>query len=553
VFSITQQRWTLLATILASGVVQLDGSIINVALSSIDRDLNAGLAGLQWIVAGYALTLSSFMILGGALSDRYGRKRVLMIGLLCFGISSLVCGFAASTPLLVIARIVQGIAGALLVPGALAILRSVYTDEKARASAIGIWTAFTGIAAVIGPLMGGWFVEHTTWRWVFLINGPLIAVTIALFVRFVPETQDENARGSLDWTGGFLTVLGLTLISAALIQAPLIGLSSLPVMIGLVSGIAILIGFVFHQARTPNPMMPLSLFKSRNYSSINLATLGIYFALGGAPFFVPMFLQNVLEQSPIVSGAVLLPMPLMLFAFAQKFGSLAAKHGSRWIIFAGAVVCVVGQLILAQVSYSIRNVFEGLATDEIVRYDCREAGNQCLNGLELFINTIWGNVLSLYHSILSRPSYESVTLIVLAAFVIGLGLSMLVAPLTSVVLSSLPAKNAGVGTAVNYVAAKVAGLFAVAGLGLVFSSVFTSNLDSKLAQISPDPSLKAKLEVFKSNPSARAEPGLPLVRGAQTEAFKMVMLVCAGLTLAGGVAALFVRDGVLPESDSSLI
>jgi EmrB/QacA subfamily drug resistance transporter len=537
VFSVTQQRWTLLATILASGVVQLDGSIINVALSSIDRDLNAGLAGLQWIVAGYALTLSSFMILGGALSDRYGRKRVLMIGLLAFGISSLVCGFAVSTPLLVIARIVQGIAGALLVPGSLAILRSVYTDEKARAGAIGIWTAFTGIAAVIGPLMGGWFVEHLTWRWVFLINGPLIAVTIALLVRFVPETQDENARGPLEWFGGILAVLGLTAISAALIQAPLIGLSSPVVIAGLIAGVVILIVFVWHQSRTANPMMPLSLFKSRNYSSINLATLGIYFALGGAPFFVPMFLQNVLEQSPIVSGAVLLPMPLMLFAFAQKFGSLAAKHGSRWIIFAGAVVCVVGQMMMSQV---------------------QELGMQVVATFPTFVEETnpviawFSSVKAVIISFLIELP-DQVKLIVLASSVIGFGLAMLVAPLTSVVLSSLPAKNAGVGTAVNYVAAKVAGLLAVAGLGLVFSSVFTANLDTKLAQISPDPSLKAKLELFKANPSARAEPGLPLVRGAQTEAFKMVMLVCAGLTLAGGAAALFVRDDVSPESNSNLI
>ena len=551
-FSVTQQRWTLLATILASGVVQLDGSIINVALSSIDRDLSAGLAGLQWIVAGYALTLSSFMILGGALSDRYGRKRVLMIGLLTFGISSLVCGFAANTPLLVIARIVQGIAGALLVPGSLAILRAVYTDEKARASAIGMWTAFTGIAAVIGPLMGGWFVEHTTWRWVFLINGPLIAVTIAMFLRFVPETQDENARGSLDWIGGILAVLGLSLISAALIQAPLLGLSSLLVMTGLVAGVAILIGFVWHQFRTANPMMPLSLFKSRNYSSINLATVGIYFALGGAPFFVPMFLQNVLDQSPIVSGAVLLPMPLMLFAFAQKFGSLAAKHGSRLIIFGGAVVCTFGQMVLARIEYlplgELGLFMKSIAVEELVVYNCRkfpQTGFHCPNDLELFFTTPWFNLQNLY---LSTP--EEVRLIIVASTVIGFGLAMLVAPLTSVVLSSLPAKNAGVGTAVNYVAAKVAGLLAVAGLGVVFSSVFTANLDSKLAQISPDPSLKAKLEAFKTNPSARAEPGLPLVRGAQTEAFKMVMLVCAGLTLAGGVSALFVLDGVLPDSDS---
>jgi multidrug resistance protein len=477
------------------------------------------------------------MILGGALSDRYGRKRVLMIGLLAFGISSLVCGFAANTPLLVIARIVQGIAGALLVPGSLAILRSVYTDEKARASAIGMWTAFTGIAAVIGPLMGGWFVEHTTWRWVFLINGPLIAVTIAMFVRFVPETQDENARGPLDWFGGILAVLGLTAISAALIQAPLLGLSNPLVIAGLIAGVVTLIGFVWHQARTPNPMMPLSLFKSRNYSSINLATLGIYFALGGAPFFVPMFLQNVLDQSPIVSGAVLLPMPLMLFAFAQKFGSLAAKYGSRWIIFAGAVVCVLGQLIFVGVSSG--SVMQSRGSVEIAL--TREPVGIVIQ--EFFLRQISSFFLSI-------PS--GIWIIIFAASVIGFGLSMLVAPLTSVVLSSLPAKNAGVGTAVNYVAAKVAGLFAVAGLGLVFSSVFTANLDSKLAQISPDPSLKAKLEAFKTNPSARAEPGTPLVRGAQTQAFKMVMLVCAGLTLAGGVAALFVRDDVLPESDSKL-
>jgi MFS family permease len=307
-----------------------------------------------------------------------------------------------------------------------------------------------------------------------------------------------------------------------LIQAPLIGLSSPLVITGLIAGVVLLIGFVWHQARTPNPMMPLSLFKSRNYSSINLATLGIYFALGGAPFFVPMFLQNVLEQSPIVSGAVLLPMPLMLFAFAQKFGSLAAKHGSRWIIFAGAVVCVLGQVMMVLISDYSKPQFGSIVLRLVTTSDP---------------NPLWTSLATLYFSI---PG--DVRIIIFSAFAIGFGLAMLVAPLTSVVLSSLPAKNAGVGTAVNYVAAKVAGLFAVAGLGLVFSSVFSANLDSKLAQVSPDPSLKAKLEAFKSNPSARAEPGLPLVRGAQTEAFKMVMLVCAGLTLAGGVAALFVRE-----------
>jgi hypothetical protein len=285
------------------------------------------------------------------------------------------------------------------------------------------------------------------------------------------------------------------------------------------------------------------LFKSRNYSSINIATLGIYFALGGAPFFVPMFLQNVLEQSPIVSGAVLLPMPLMLFAFAQKFGSLAAKHGSRWFIFAGALVCVLGQLMMSNISIADPPSFLMQGRLDLSGKSTIDLDVPYFPGLGMLLTAILNSVIY---------STDGIKLVVISATVIGFGLAMLVAPLTSVVLSSLPAKNAGVGTAINYVAAKVAGLFAVVGLGLVFSSEFATNLDLKLAQISPDPSLKAKLEAFKSNPSARAEPGMPLVRGAQTEAFKMVMLVCAGLTLAGGVAALFVRDDVLPEPASNL-
>jgi EmrB/QacA subfamily drug resistance transporter len=535
VFTTTQQRWTLLATILATGVVQLDGSIINVALSSIDRDLNAGLAGLQWIVAGYALTLSSFMILGGALSDRYGRKRSLIVGLLAFGISSIVCGFAANTPLLVIARIVQGVAGALLVPGSLAILRAVYNDEKARAGAIGMWTAFTGIASVIGPLLGGWFVEHATWRWVFLINGPLIAITVFLFVRYVPENQDQKAQGRLDWIGGALAVLGLSSISAALIQAPLLGISSPAVIAGMLTGLAILIVFVVHQFRTENPMMPMALFDSRNYSSINLATLGIYFALGGATFFLPMYLQNVLGQSAIVSGAVLLPIPLMLFAFAQKFGALAAKHGSRWIIFVGAMVCVLGQVTMTLLgpSQTKRFVMNPTFLDDPLTSPWAWFGN------------LWVQVRD---DFFVMP--DQVKLIILAAFVIGFGLAMLVAPLTAVVLSSLPERNAGVGTAINYVAAKVAGLFAVAGLGVVFSLVFSSSLDASVFKMIPDPTLRSKLSAFKANPMSRAEPGLPLVRGAQTEAFKMVMLVCAGLTFAGGAAALFLREDEMLERNS---
>jgi EmrB/QacA subfamily drug resistance transporter len=337
-----RETWTLVALILASGIAFLDGSVVNVALARMDAELKLGLSGQQWVVDGYALTLSSFLILGGALGDRLGRKRVLIWGLLGFGVTSLLCGIAPSGLLLVVSRLLQGAAAALLVPGALAIIRAVYTDDMARGRAIGTWSAFTSVSGVIGPLLGGLLVDSVGWRWVFLINLPLVAITIVILNRFTPETTDGSSHRGLDWLGAVLIVLGLGGFSAGLIELPILGLSSVLVLIGLVGGAVCLVWFVVHQARTKDPMMPLSLFNSRVFSGINLVTLGVYFALGGAPFFLPIYAQNVMGLSGLEAGALMLPIPILLFLLSRPVGTYAAKLGSRVFITAGAFVVALG-------------------------------------------------------------------------------------------------------------------------------------------------------------------------------------------------------------------
>ena len=482
--------------ILASGITFLDGSVVNVALPAIDRDLGAGLSGLQWIVDGYALTLSSFLIVGGMLGDRLGRRRVMVWGLVGFGLSSLACGLAPSTAVLVAARLVQGATGALLVPGSLAIIRAVFADDAARARAIGTWSAFTSVAGVVGPLLGGVMVDRIGWRWVFLINPFLVALTALVLTRFVPESRDESAHGSLDWLGAALVVIGLTGLSAGLIEAPLLGLSSPVVWGGILAGGLVLVGFVVHQSRTANPMMPLGLFNSRTFSSANLYTLGVYFSLGGLPFFLPVYVQNVMNLPATVAGAALLPVPILLFLLSRFFSGLAVRLGSRRLMVAGAVIVALGMLLMAR-----------LGPDA----------------------NLW---------LVALP----------AGVVFGLGLAVLVAPLTTAVLSSVPAQLSGVGSAINNVASRVAGLIAVAGLGVVFSLVFNQRLSEyELRAEQRTPQFVSVLDQLRANPTGRTqdlEPRLlETARAGQTDAFRAVLVVCAASSLLGAAAAWFgLRD-----------
>jgi EmrB/QacA subfamily drug resistance transporter len=482
---LTRETWTLIALILASGIAFLDGSVVNVALAAMDAELKLGLSGQQWVVDGYALTLSSFLILGGSLGDRLGRRRVLVWGLIGFGVASLLCGLAPSGALMVAARLLQGAAGALLVPGALGIIRAMYDDDTARGRAIGTWGAFTSVSGLIGPLLGGALVDSVGWRWVFLINLPLVAITVYILLRFASETTDGAVHGSLDWLGAVLIVLGLGGLSAGLIELPILGFSNFLVLIALIGGAICMIAFVVHQARTRDPMMPLSLFHSRAFSAINLVTLGVYFALGGAPFFLPIYAQNVLGLSATQSGTLLLPIPILLFLFSRSVGAASAKYGAKPFIAVGAFIVAAG--------------------------------------LALFV--------------LLQPNSSFWTAIP-GAVLLGIGLCLLVTPLTSTVMSAIPTARAGVGAAVNNVASRVAGLLAVAGLGVVFSLAFNANLNARLERVRLTTDAAAALQKARAAPTAKAmEPVISLVRAAQTDGLHAAMLFCAGMSALGGIVA----------------
>ncbi len=476
--------------ILASGIVFLDGTVVGVALPAIDRDLGAGLAGLQWIVNGYALTLAALLILGGSLGDRYGRRRAMLFGLVGFGVASVACGLAPQTGWLVGARLAQGLAGALVVPGSLAILTAVYTGEEERGRAIGAWSGWSGITSLLGPFLGGLLVDTLSWRWVFLINVPLIAVAWWLLWRYVPETRDEQAPRQLDWPGAALTIVGLGGIAYGLTEGPALGWRA-PLVVGsLVGGLAAVVAFVALEARSPAPMMPLRLFRSRVFAGANLATLLIYAALGGAFFLITIYLQNTLGYSALAAGASLFPISVIIFLLSARFGRLAGRHGPRPFLTLGALLFACGALLFLRVG----------------------------------------------------PGTTYPTTVLPAALVMGLGLATIIAPLTAAVMGAVPAHNAGIASAINNVASRVAGLLAVAALGGIVSLAFGATLTARTRDLALNPQVAAQVEAARRNPGARPAADLPpevagAVAAAATAALHRAMLVCASLAALGGLAA----------------
>ena len=485
------KRWTLVTMILASGVVFLESSVVNVALPVIQTGLDTGLAGLQWIVDGYTLTLASLLILGGALGDRYGRRRFMLLGLLGFGASSVACGLAPSLPWLIAGRVVQGVAGALLVPGSLAILRAVFTEERARGSAIGKWSGWTGIATVLGPVIGGWLVGNLSWRWAFFLSVPLIAVAAFLMVRFVPESRDEDVAGHPDWWGALLITLGLGGIAYALIQGPVLGWRSPSVLASLAGGLVTLILFPFVEARVEHPLVPLKLFQSRNFVGANLTTLGVYFALAGTSFFLTLYLQNVAGFTPFLAGLALAPISLLLFLLSSLFGRLAASRGPRLYMAVGPVIYALGLLWLSRL-------------DPEVEY---------------------------LRDLLPRVG------------LMGLGVAATVAPLTDTVMSAVARKEAGLAAAFNNTVSRVARLLAVAGLGIVISATFSSALRRQVDDLSLSPSVEESLQQVMAHPTGSVDrsrlPGEAedAVDAAYTSALRRVMVVNAILAGGGGLAA----------------
>src|SRR5258708_1211940 len=327
-YASAQGRWVLLATVLGSSVVMLGGTVVNVALPAIGRDLHAGIDGLQWTVSGYLLTLSALILLGGALGDGFGRGRVFVIGVIWSAVASLVCGLAPSLPALVAARVLQGIGGALLTPGSLAILQASFADDD-RAQAIGAWSGLGGIATAIGPFLGGYLVQAVSWRLIFLLNLPLAGAVVYVAARHVPQSSDAEGPPGTAGGGAMLAMLGLGGATYALIEAPVQGAGSPIILLTGLGGFLALSAFFFVEARSSHPMLPLSLFASRQFSGTNLVTLAVYGALGAVFFLLILQLQQVVGYGPIQAGVATLPVTALMLVISPRAGKLASRIGPR--------------------------------------------------------------------------------------------------------------------------------------------------------------------------------------------------------------------------------
>ncbi len=410
-------RWTLVASILGSSMAFIDGSVVNVALKAIEHDLGGGLAAQQWVVDAYLLTLGSLILVGGSLGDIFGELRVFAVGVASFGVASVLCAVAPDTTSLIVFRGIQGVAGALLTPASLAVLTATFSGP-ARGAAIGQWTAWSGISFVIGPTLGGWLIDVSSWRVIFLINVPIALATLLLVLRLGGMRQTRRADLRIDLIGGLLCVAGLGLLVAGFIEQPRLGWSDPLVPGGIAGGAALLAVFVAYELRTPMPMLPLRLFRLRNFSVTNVETLAVYGALSGLSLFLTLFLLEFAGYSPLRAGVALLPITVVMFFLSPRTGRLAMQHGPRLFMAVGPIVA--GASVLA------------------------------------------------YSRLPAHPTYAVDILPALLAFAVGLSLT--VAPLTTTVLADANPGDAGVASGVNNAVARVAGLLAVAVLGIAASS-----------------------------------------------------------------------------------
>jgi EmrB/QacA subfamily drug resistance transporter len=483
---------TLIACIMGSGIVTLDGTVVNVALPTIQRALGGGLAAQQWVVNGYLLTLGSLILIGGSLGDLFGERRVFALGVSGFGVASLACALAPSIGALVAARAVQGVAGALLVPSSLAVIVNTFPQEE-RGGAIGSWTAWGAIAAVLGPLAGGELLAIASWRWIFLMNVPFVVACVALILLAIPRAAPRDAQARrIDFTGAALCAAGLGGPVFALIEQPRLGWSSPAVLVPLIAGTCLLVLFTLFESRARDPMLPLGLFRRRNFAAGNIETFSMYAGLSILFFFLVLFLQQIGGYTPLQSGLATLPVTLIMFVLSRRFGALADRFGPRLFMGLGPLVAACGLLLFQRI---------GVRVDYV---------SDVLPGLLVF----------------------------------ALGLSMTVAPLTAAVLAGTE-HQAGIASGVNNAVARVAGLLGTAAVGAAVAGSFASTLDRRLAGSKLGPAARAAVRAAKRLPLGR--PSVHSLAPAQARAvsraaeaaslhsFHLGLAIAATLVAVGGM------------------
>lgn len=482
-------RWVLAATILGSSMAFIDGTVINVALPVLQESLDASGVQVQWVVQSYALLLSALILVGGSLGDRLGRKRVFLIGVALFAAASIWCGLAPNISQLIIAQAVKGVGGALLVPGSLAIISASF-DESQRGRAIGTWSSFTAITTALGPVLGGWLVEHVSWRAVFFINIPLALAVIALAIWRVPESRDDQVSGgSLDWPGALLATLGMGGIIYGLTESSRLGVGQPQVFGPTILGVILLLLFVWWETRAAAPMMPLEIFNSRTFSGANILTLLLYSALSGVLFFFPFNLIQVQGYSATAAGAAFLPFILIVFLLSRWSGGLVERFGAKWPLMIGPIIVAAGFALFA-------------------------------------VPGIGGRYWTTFFP---------------AVVVLGFGMALSVAPLTTAVMNSVKTHQAGVASGINNAASRVAGLLGIAVLGILMTYSFNKALDGHLAPLDLSPQVQQLVAEQRSNMAgARIPPEVDrdtraaldqAIKESYLAGFRGVMLAAAGLAL----------------------
>ena len=493
-------RWTLVATILASSMTFIDATVVNVALPALQADLHATITDVQWVIEAYALFLGALILVGGSMGDQFGRKRVFLLGVAFFAAASVMCGFAASARVLIIGRALQGVGAAFLAPGSLAIISATFDDSE-RGAAIGTWSGFSAITTAAGPVLGGWMIDHISWRAVFFMNVPLAIVVMLLSLRFMDESRDESRNAATDWTGAVLSVIGLGGIVFGLLEWTPLGPGH-PLVIGsLVIGVLSLPCLLLVEHRSANAMMPLHLFRVRSFLFSNILTLLLYAALTVIFFLVPLNLIQVQHYSATKAGAALLPFPVIMFVLGRWSGGLVARVGSRLPLTVGPLIAALGFALYARPGVG---------------------------------GSYW------------TTFFPAVT-------ILGIGMAIVVAPLTTTVMNAVDRSHAGVASGINNAVARVAGLLAIAVFGVVMARTFATRVAPRLDRVGLAPEVRAATDrqlvkmtgaeldsVVALQPSQRAAVR-EAIDGAFVSTFRLLMLMAAALALLSAVAGAAIR------------